>query len=128
MNEESARRIELHNECLRALPKKLSPTHSEMKRPVKCIKTGCFFNLFIKNLDYSDDSAAETDDSDVEESVKFDSKIIQEQKKFTARQQDEDANMRLLEAKRIWLIKNIERFELLEEQIDVSRESLNYLH
>ena len=70
-------------------------------------------------LDYSDDSAAETDESDVEESVKFDSKIIQEQKKFTARQQDEDADMRLLEAKRIWLIKNIERFELLEEQIDV---------
>ncbi len=36
LNEESARRIELHNECLRTLPKKLSPTHTEMSRPVKC--------------------------------------------------------------------------------------------
>ena len=95
------------------------------------LKTDWLFIFFQDNSDSSDssdssdysddseDSAATTEESDVEESVVFDAKIMHEQKKFTARQLDEDADMRRVEAQRLIEIKNIQRVEDIIQKCNV---------
>ncbi|CAG5104493.1 Oidioi.mRNA.OKI2018_I69.chr1.g1280.t1.cds [Oikopleura dioica] len=112
LNEESIAREEHHQLALRYLPTKQSPTQMESQRPVKDYNSDSSDSSdYSDDSDDSEDSAATTEESDVEESVVFDAKIMQEQKKFTARQLDEDADMRRVEAQRLIEIKNIQRVE-----------------
>lgn len=105
LNKEAHGRISNHEGFLRNLPRK-----NQRSVPLR-----------LAPPSENPDSADETEESDVEESVKFDPKILLEQKKFRAQQRIEEQDLKELESARIWLIGNIKRSEevalKLEDQL-----------